>query len=68
MKKSAIMVIDVQQGSKWLAQHVFKQIAPIDFKTLVARNQALIAHASDAGIPVIMVTMQPRLLPRQGQQ
>ncbi|MFC6180644.1 cysteine hydrolase family protein [Lactiplantibacillus daowaiensis] len=62
MEKTALVIIDLQAGSRWLAKHLFRQAGPLDFQTLVANNQQLMTRWQAAGLPVIVVTMQPTLL------
>lgn len=58
-----LVVIDMQAGTRYLAEHVYKQPAPVDFTTLLANNQLLIDAFTAHHLPIFIVTMRPKAFP-----
>lgn len=59
-----LVIIDVQSGSKYLSEHVFKKLSPNNFDQIVSNNQRLIDAFVAHQLPVFIVTMQPKMFPK----
>lgn len=58
-----LVMIDMQAGTRYLAEHVYKQPAPVDFATLMANNQLLLDAFTAHHLPIFIVTMRPKAFP-----
>ncbi|MDV7718541.1 isochorismatase family protein [Pediococcus ethanolidurans] len=64
MTRTALVVIDLQTGSRFLARHIFKQLTSDQFKQVLLNNRKLVTQFSAQNLPIIIVTLHPKLLPK----
>jgi len=60
--KTALVVIDIQSGTHFLAKHIFK--IEDDFQKLVKSNQQLIEAFEVRKQPIFIVTVAPKVFPK----
>lgn len=60
--KTALVVIDIQAGTHFLAKHIFK--IEDDFQKLVSSNRQLIEAFEARKQPIFIVTVAPKVLPK----
>jgi len=60
--KTALVVIDIQAGTHFLAKHIFK--IDNDFQKLVTSNRQLIEHFEAQKYPIFIVTVAPKVFPK----
>ena len=60
MKKSELIIIDLQSGIQKLVKHP----EPYSFETVVENNKLLMAAFGQAELPIYMVRVEPKVLPK----
>lgn len=61
---TALIIIDLQAGAKFMAKHFFKDSSDKQFETVVKKNQQLLDAFLDYQLPVYLVTINMPLINR----
>ncbi|WP_427814570.1 isochorismatase family cysteine hydrolase (plasmid) [Enterococcus sp. 22-H-5-01] len=58
-KDTALIVIDIQAGVKFIAKHFYKELSQNELLKIIKNNQQLVDSFQQKGLPVFIVTVAP---------
>lgn len=60
---TALIILDVQAGSRWLSKYIFRGAVPDSYEQIVTRDQEIADAFMKKGWPIFVVTSRPAFLP-----
>lgn len=63
LNATALVVIDLQAGARFLVHHVFRRSSSEQFDQALQNNQKLITEFSFRRLPIFVIALRPRIFP-----